>query len=150
MDGRGVGGVRAGPPGSEAMAEDKSNNPFRVLGPAAPGAVVPGAAPAGDADSMREELEKGILFTRAEQMISWAVNQARANSIWPLGFGLACCAIEMMAIVGPRYDVSRFGAEVFRSSPRQADLMIVAGRVSVKMAPVVRRLYEQMTEPKWV
>jgi NADH-quinone oxidoreductase subunit B len=133
------------------MAEDKVNNPFRVLGPAAPGATVPGAAPAGDAEAaMREELEKGILFTRAEQMIGWAVNQARANSIWPLGFGLACCAIEMMAIVGPRYDVSRFGAEVFRSSPRQADLMIVAGRVSIKMAPVVRQLYDQMTDPKWV
>jgi NADH-quinone oxidoreductase subunit B len=133
------------------MAEDKVNNPFRVLGPAAPGAAVPGAAPAGDAEAaMREELEKGILFTRAEQMIGWAVNQARANSIWPLGFGLACCAIEMMAIVGPRYDVSRFGAEVFRSSPRQADLMIVAGRVSIKMAPVVRQLYDQMTDPKWV
>jgi len=133
------------------MAEDKVNNPFRVLGPAAPGAAVPGAAPAGDSDTqMREELEKGILFTRAEQMIGWAVNQARANSIWPLGFGLACCAIEMMAIVGPRYDVSRFGAEVFRSSPRQADLMIVAGRVSIKMAPVVRQLYDQMTDPKWV
>ncbi|MFI5371105.1 MAG: NADH-quinone oxidoreductase subunit B [Candidatus Eisenbacteria bacterium] len=132
------------------MAEDKGNNPFRVL-PAPGSAVRPGSgAPDGTETQIREELEKGILFTRAEQMIGWAVNQARANSIWPLGFGLACCAIEMMAIVGPRYDVSRFGAEVFRSSPRQADLMIVAGRVSIKMAPVVRQLYDQMTDPKWV
>ncbi len=130
------------------MADEKVTNPFRVLGPA-PGATPAAGAPAGE-DALREELEKGILFTRASTMIDWAVNQARANSIWPLGFGLACCAIEMMAIVGPRYDVSRFGAEVFRSSPRQADLMIVAGRVSIKMAPVVRQLYDQMTEPKWV
>jgi NADH-quinone oxidoreductase subunit B len=83
-------------------------------------------------------------------MVNWAVNQSRANAIWPLGFGLACCAIEMMAIVGPRFDISRFGAEVFRASPRQADLMIVAGRVSIKMAPVLRQLYDQMPDPKWV
>ena len=78
------------------------------------------------------------------------MNQSRANAIWPLGFGLACCAIEMMAIAGPRFDISRFGAEVFRGSPRQADLMIVAGRVSIKMAPVLRQLYDQMPDPKWV
>jgi NADH-quinone oxidoreductase subunit B len=96
--------------------------------------------------AIRDEVERGVLFTQVEKMVNWA----RANAIWPLGFGLACCAIEMMAIVGPRFDISRFGAEVFRASPRQADLMIVAGRVSIKMAPVVRQLYDQMPDPKWV
>jgi NADH-quinone oxidoreductase subunit B len=131
------------------MADEKVTNPFRVLGPT-PGPLVTPGAPADSDAALREELEKGILFTKAESIIGWAVNQSRANSIWPLGFGLACCAIEMMSMTGPRYDLARFGAEVFRSSPRQADLMIVAGRVSVKMAPVVRQLYDQMTEPKWV
>lgn len=75
---------------------------------------------------------------------------AQGNSLWPAQFGLACCAIEMMATASARFDVSRFGAEVFRASPRQADVMIVAGRVSQKMAPIVRQLYDQMPEPKWV
>jgi NADH-quinone oxidoreductase subunit B len=88
----------------------------------------------------------GILTTTLEQMVNWG----RKYSIWPLSFGLACCAIEMMASGASRFDISRFGAEVFRGSPRQADLMIVAGRVSNKMAPVVKRLYEQMPYPKWV
>ncbi len=134
------------------MTERKSSNPLRILAPAAPTPTPPDdpGIPGTEADALRQEVERGVLFTSAEKMIQWAVEQSRANSIWPLGFGLACCAIEMMAIVGPRYDVSRFGAEVFRASPRQADLMIVAGRVSVKMAPVVRQLYEQMPDPKWV
>ncbi len=78
------------------------------------------------------------------------INQARANSLWPLTFGLACCAIEMMSAAGPRFDLARFGMEAFRASPRQADLMIIAGRLSKKMAPVLRQIYDQMPEPKWV
>jgi NADH-quinone oxidoreductase subunit B len=92
------------------------------------------------------QLKGGILLTTVDAVTGWA----RKNSIWPLGFGLACCAIEMMSTFASRFDLSRFGMEVMRASPRQADLMIVAGRVSVKMAPVVRRLYDQMPNPKWV
>lgn len=94
--------------------------------------------------------EPGVMFTNLTDMLNWAKNWATARSVWPLGYGLACCAIEMMAMVTPEYDVARFGYEVFRSSPRQADLMIVAGTVSVKMGPRLKRLYEQMPEPKWV
>jgi NADH-quinone oxidoreductase subunit B len=90
--------------------------------------------------------ELPVLTTTVEKMVQWA----RRSAIWPVTFGLACCAIEMMAMVASRYDVSRFGAEVFRGSPRQADLMIVAGRLSRKMAPALRRIYDQMPEPKWV
>ena len=87
-----------------------------------------------------------VLTTTVEKMVQWA----RRSSIWPVTFGLACCAIEMMAMSCSRYDVARFGAEVFRGSPRQSDLMIVAGRLSRKMAPALRRIYDQMPEPKWV
>ena len=95
---------------------------------------------------LEEKLPGGILLSTVEKAIAWA----RSSSIWPATFGLACCAIEMMHTVTPRYDIARFGAEVFRASPRQADLMIVAGRVSQKMAPVLRQIYDQMAEPKWV
>jgi len=88
----------------------------------------------------------GIFTTTVKQMGHWA----QANSIWPALFGLACCAIEMMAMSAPRWDIARFGSEVFRASPRQSDLMIVAGRLSTKMAPVLRQVYDQMPDPKWV
>src|SRR3982074_484077 len=91
-------------------------------------------------------VSEGILTTTLGNAINWA----RKNSIWPMSFGLACCAIEMMSMSASRFDIARFGAEVFRGSPRQADLMIIAGRVSQKMAPVIKKLYAQMPEPKWV
>ena len=90
--------------------------------------------------------DDNIITTNIDRVLNWA----RESSIWPMGFGLACCAIEMMATGAGRYDLARFGMEVFRASPRQADLMIVAGRVSQKMAPVLRQIYDQMLEPKWV
>ena len=95
---------------------------------------------------VEDEVERGILLTTAGKAVAWA----RKNSMWPATFGLACCAIEMMAAGAADYDLSRWGMEIFRASPRQADLMIVAGRVSQKMGPVLRRIYDQMPEPKWV
>src|ERR1700753_2497046 len=95
---------------------------------------------------LEEKLPNGILLASVEKLVNWT----RKASLWPATFGLACCAIEMMTTGAPRYDAARFGMEVFRASPRQADLMIVAGRVSQKMAPVLRQIYDQMANPKWV
>ncbi|MBF6146182.1 NADH-quinone oxidoreductase subunit B [Nocardia kruczakiae] len=95
---------------------------------------------------LEEKLPSGFLLSTVEQFAGYM----RKGSLWPATFGLACCAIEMMATGAGRFDSARFGMEVFRASPRQADLMIVAGRVSQKMAPVLRQVYDQMTEPKWV
>ena len=95
---------------------------------------------------LEEKLPSGVLLTSVEKLVNWT----RKSSLWPATFGLACCAIEMMASGAGRYDLARFGMEVFRASPRQADLMIVAGRVSQKMAPVLRQIYDQMPEPRWV
>ncbi|HWK09544.1 MAG TPA: NADH-quinone oxidoreductase subunit B family protein, partial [Vicinamibacterales bacterium] len=100
----------------------------------------------GNAPRKLMDFEIPVLTTTVEKMVQWA----RRSSIWPVTFGLACCAIEMMAMSASRYDIARFGAEVFRGSPRQSDLMIVAGRLSRKMAPVLRRIYDQMPEPKYV
>ena len=101
----------------------------------------------GKTDAEAEaEVKRGILLTTLDKAVNWS----RKQSMWPVTFGLACCAIEMMATGASHHDLARFGMEVFRASPRQADLMIVAGRVSQKMAPVLRTVYDQMPEPKWV
>jgi NADH-quinone oxidoreductase subunit B len=98
-----------------------------------------------DGEELERYVEKGVMTTTLDRAVAWA----RGNSFFPLTFGLACCAIEMMSIVGSRLDIARFGFEAFRASPRQADLIILSGRVSIKMAPVIRRIYDQMLDPKW-
>jgi len=95
---------------------------------------------------IEDRFSKNIITTTYDAVFNWA----RRSSLWPMQFGLACCAIEMMATLDSRYDMARFGAEVFRGSPRQADMMIVSGTVTEKMAPMVKRLYAQMADPKWV
>ncbi len=95
---------------------------------------------------LEEKIPDSIILTSLDKMVNWS----RKRSMWPFGFGLACCAIEMISTFSPHYDLARLGMEVMRPSPRQADLMIVAGRVSMKMAPVLRTLYDQMPNPKWV
>jgi NADH-quinone oxidoreductase subunit B len=95
---------------------------------------------------LHNNFERNVLVTSVDYVFNWA----RQSSLWPLTFGLACCAIEMIASSASRFDIARFGAEVFRPSPRQSDLMIVAGTVTLKMAPVLKRLYDQMPDPKWV
>ncbi len=115
----------------------------RVGGAQAP--AIPGVIPR-ERDLVDAAADEGIFTTTVGKVIAWG----RYSSLWPALFGLACCAIEMMGASNSRFDLSRFGAEVFRASPRQADLMIVAGRVSQKMGPVLRHIYDQMPEPKWV
>ena len=95
---------------------------------------------------LREKISKQVLTTKIEELVKWS----RKHSLWPMPFGTACCAIEMMAVLASRYDLARFGAEAIRFSPRQSDLMIVGGRVCMKMMPVLQRIYLQMPEPKWV
>ncbi len=109
------------------------------------GATGASADPYGP-EAADDSLQQTLFTTRLNDLVSWS----RKNSLWPMPMGLACCAIEMMAVVGPRFDVARFGAEALRFSPRQADLMIVAGTVSKKMAPAVKKVFDQMPEPKWV
>ncbi len=96
--------------------------------------------------AVESKLGENILTTTIDKFVNWS----RKNSLWPMPFGTACCAIELMATLGPKYDLARFGAEAIRFSPRQSDLMIVAGRVSIKMMPILEKIYRQMSEPKWV
>ena len=104
-----------------------------------------------EGQDLDDYVEQRVLLTTVKSAGEYVQNWGRANAVFPLTFGLACCAIEMIAVVGaPRNDLARFGAEALRASPRQADLIILSGRVSIKMAPVIRRLYDQMLEPKWV
>jgi NADH-quinone oxidoreductase subunit B len=95
---------------------------------------------------LESKLGDNILTTQIDKFVNWG----RKNSLWPMPFGTACCGIELMAVLGPKYDLARFGAEAIRFSPRQSDLMIVAGRISIKMMPVLQRIFRQMPEPKWV
>ena len=98
-----------------------------------------------EGEALERYVKDSVLTTTVEKAVAWS----QGNSIWPLTFGLACCAIEFMSIVASRVDVSRFGFEALRASPRQADLIVLSGRVSIKMAPIIRRIYDQMLEPKW-
>ena len=98
-----------------------------------------------EGDDLEQYVQERVITTTLDRAANWA----RGNSLFPATFGLACCAIEMMSVVGARLDIARFGFEAFRASPRQADLLILSGRISIKMAPVVRRIYDQMLEPKW-
>ena len=95
---------------------------------------------------LEDQLQENVMTTKVDAIVGWA----RKNSLWPMPFGTACCAIELMATLASRFDLARFGAEAIRFSPRQSDLLIVSGRVSIKMMPVLKKIYDQMPEPKWV
>jgi NADH-quinone oxidoreductase subunit B len=143
--GAGAGGGNAGSgapadPGALRVRELSARQLLR-------GAEIEGATPAIELEGgeLERHVEERVLTTTLDKAVAWA----RSNSFFPATFGLACCAIEMMSIVAARVDVARFGFEAFRASPRQADLLILSGRVSIKMAPIVRRIYDQMLEPKW-
>jgi NADH-quinone oxidoreductase subunit B len=133
------GGREPAEPVSLLIAERSSTQLLR-------GNELEGAAqPANFEDGLERHVHERTLTTTLDRAVAWA----RSNSFFPLSFGLACCAMEQFHAAGPRMDIARFGYEAFRASPRQADLIILAGRVSIKMAPIIRRLYDQMLEPKW-
>jgi NADH-quinone oxidoreductase subunit B len=137
--GQGQGGVEID---SSDLRVNKHDSKELLRGAELRGATAPASM---DGEELERYVHERVLTTTLEKAVSWG----RSNSFFPLAFGLACCAMEQFQTAGPRMDIARFGFEAFRASPRQADLIILAGRVSIKMAPIIRRLYDQMLEPKW-
>jgi NADH-quinone oxidoreductase subunit B len=141
-DSSGTGGAPGAPPGDEHLRVQDLNAEQLLRGALIEGPNQSAHLKGTDLDRYVQER---VLTTTLDSAVAWA----RSNSFFPLSFGLACCAMEQFHAAGPRMDIARFGYEAFRASPRQADLIILAGRVSIKMAPIIRRLYDQMLEPKW-